>query len=547
MKKKKNLTLSALALGVGLFCGASALTAPMAFAETKALAPVAQQVVTINNGTEPETLDPQKASGVPEAAILRQLLEGLTNTDPNGNTIPGVASSWETTDNKTWVFHLRDAKWSNGDPVTAEDFVYSFQRLVDPQTASPYGSYLGDSKVLNAEAITNGEMKPETLGVKAIDDKTLEIQLSEPVPYFADTLIHTSVKPVHKATVEKYGDKWTAPENFVSNGAYQLKSWRVNDKIVLERNSQYYNNDNTTINEVTLLPISSETTDVSRYKAGDVDMTASVPSEQFKALKKELGDQVKISPMLCTYYYEFNTQKAPFNDARVRRALAVVLDRDVITDKVLGQGQTPAYQFSPVDIKGVDEAHPDWREWTKPERIAYAKKLLNEAGYDEKHPLEFELLYNSSESHKKIAIAVNSLFKQSLGFVNVKLINKEWKTYLDARRTGDTQMARAGWCADYNEASSFLNTLKSSNGNNYGKYANKTYDEVMDDTLKPGLTDDQRRALYDKAEAILDQEQPLINVYHYVGVRLVKPYVEGYSTVDPVEGWQVKDWKILAH
>lgn len=543
----KKLSLSTITLAIGLFCGTVAgLSSQTVIAQTQQLAE--KQIVTINNGTEPESLDPHKVSGVPEAAILRQLLEGLTMTDADGKTVPGIATSWESADNKKWIFHLRDASWSNGDPLTAEDFVYSFQRLVNPEVAAPYGSYLGDVKVVNAEDILEGKKPVDTLGVKAIDAKTLEIDLSEPVPYFPDVLIHTSVLPVHKATIEKYGNKWTAPENFVSNGAYKLKSWRVNDEIVLERNSNYYDNANTVINEVTILPIESGTTSIARYKSNGLDVTAQeIPVEQFKTLQKELPNELKISPLLCTYYYELNTQKAPFNDVRVRRALSIVLDRDIITEKVIGQGETPAYQFSPVGINGVDEANPEWKNWSKAERIAEAKKLLNEAGYNKEHPLAIDLLYNSSENHKKIAIAVSALLKQSLGFVNVTLDNKEWKTYLDARRTGDYQMARAGWCADYNEASSFLNTLKSNNGNNYGRYANPEYDDTINTTLKPGLTEEDRRKLYDQAEAILDQDQPLINVYHYVNVRLMKPYVSGYSLKDPTESWKVKNWKILAH
>lgn len=544
---KKKLNLSALTLSIGLLFGSIALPVQMAQAqEVQQLA--AKQVVTINNGTEPESLDPHKVSGVPESNVLRQLLEGLTTTDVDGNTIPGIAENWETTDNKTWIFHLRDAKWSNGDPVTANDFEYSFKRLVDPNTASPYASYLGDVKVKNADEIVDGKMDPSMLGVTALDAKTLKIELTDPVPYFADTLIHTSVFPVNRKAVETYGDKWTSPENFVSNGAYKLKSWRVNDKIVLERNDAYYDNAQTVINEVTFLPISSATTDVSRYKAGDLDVTSNdIPAEQFKTLRKDLPNELIISPSLCTYYYELNTTKAPFNDVRVRRALALTLDRTVITDKVLGQGQTPAYQFSPVGINGVGEMNPEWKNWTQEQRIAEAKKLLNEAGYSKENPLKFDLLYNTSENHKKIAIAANSLLNRSLGFVSAELDNKEWKTYLDARRTGQYQMARGGWCADYNEASSFVNTLKSNNGQNYSKYTNKEYDQVLEESLKPGLTSEQRKALYEQAEAYIDRDQPLISVYHYVDVRLIKPYVKGFSSKDPISSWKVKNWKILAH
>lgn len=506
------------------------------------------QEVTINNGAEPESLDPHKVSGVPESNIIRQLLVGLTSTDANGNTVPGMAESWESADNKVWTFKIRDAKWSNGDPVTAQDFVYSFQRLVNPETASPYATYLAAVKVVNAQDIVDGKAKPDTLGVKAIDDKTLEITLSEPVPYLPDTLIHTSVKPVNQKAVEQHGDKWTAVGNYVANGAYNLKDWQVNERIVLERNASYYDDANTTINTVTLLAIPSEVTDVTRYKAGEVDVTAdSLPSEQFKQLRSELGEQIKVQPKLCTYYYEFNHTKAPFDDVRVRKALSLALDRDIITDNILAQGQTVAYQFTPNSIAGMKDYEPAWKAWDKAKRIEEAKKLLNEAGFNESNPLRFELLYNTSEAHKKLAVAAASFWKDSLGFVEVSLDNQEWKTYLETRRMQKHQMSRGGWCADYNEASTFLNTFISTDSSNYGKYNSPDFDRLMNSTLGADVTVEQRAELYRQAEAVLDKDSATIFVYHYVSPRLVKPYVLGYSDNDPQSTWQVKDWKIAKH
>ena len=507
-----------------------------------------KQELVINNAAEPESLDPQKVSGVPEAAVIRQMLVGLTTTDRDGKTIPGMAESWESTDNKVWTFKIRDAKWSNGDPVTANDFVYSWRRLLDPNTASPYASYLVDAKVAGAEAIMEGKAAVDSLGVKALDDKTLQVTLSEPVPYFPDTLIHTSVKPVNQKAVEQFGDKWTDPANIVVNGPYKISEWQVNDKIVLTRNESYYDNANTTLEKITMLAIPSSTTDVARYQAGEIDVTnEELPSEQFKSLKEQLGDEVSVSPMLCTYYYEFNTVKPPFNDARVRRALALALDRNTITDKVVGQGQTPAYQLTPVSTNGMENNTPEWQNWDQARRVEEAKKLLNEAGYSESKPLKFELLYNTSDNHKKIAVAASSLWKQSLGFVDVSLINKEWKTYLDTRRNGNYQVARAGWCGDYNEPSTFLNIVKSGNSNNQGKYSSAAFDSLMTQTLKAGVTPEQRANLYKQAEVQLDKDMPNINVYHYVSPRLIKPYVVGFPVNDPLNNWQGKDLKIAKH
>ena len=519
--------------------GASAKIDPNVLAE--------KQQIVINNGTEPESLDPHKISGLPEANIIRQQLVGLVTTDAKGKTIAAMAKSWQSEDNKVWVFKLRDAKWSNGDPVTAQDFVYSLRRVVDPKTASPYGSYLVDAKVVGAEAIINGKQSPDTLGVKALDNKTLEVRLTEPVPYFVDMLIHTSTSPVHPATVEKFGVKWTDPKNIVVNGPYKISEWSVNDKIVLQRNPAYYDNAHTTIDTITLLPIESQTTNVARYKAGEIDIGAGMPTEQFDELKAELGDQIQVSPSLCSFYYQYNNKKPPFDDVRVRRALAIALDRDTITQKVMGQGQTPAYQYTPPSIQGMTPFTPEWQSWDQKKRVTEAKKLLNEAGYNEQHPLKFELLYNTNEGNKKLAVATSSLLKEAIGFVDVSLMNKEWKTFLDTFRNGNYQLARYTWCGDYNEPSTFLNIAKSGNSNNWGGYSSVKFDSIMNQTLKEGVTAEQRAELYRQAEAQLDADMPQLNVFHIVKLSMVKPYVINFPLQDPLSNWQIKDVSIAKH
>lgn len=551
-------TPSALLAALGLAFGLAACGGGQKTAETPASQPAAvqagelaeKQEVVINNGAEPESLDPHKVSGVPESNLLRQMFVGLTSTDADGNTIPGIAESWESGDNQTWVFKLRDAQWSNGDPVTAHDFVYSMRRLVDPATASPYSSYAEDAKMLNAAAIINGKAKPDTLGVKAVDDKTLEITLEQPVPYFPDMLIHTAMKPVNQKVVEQHGEKWTAPENIVVNGAYKPTEWVVNSHITLERNSTYFDDAKTTINKITMLPISSQATDMSRFKAGEIDFTYNdIPSEQFQSLKQELGDQVKVAPYLCSYYYEFNHTKPPFDNANVRKALQLTLDRETVAEKVFGRGETAAYQFTPDAAQGMQSFAPEWKSWDKAKRVEEAKKLLAEAGYDAAKPLKFELLYNTNENHKKGAVAASALWQEALGkdIIQVTLTNQEWKTYLDTRRTQKHQMSRGGWCADYNEASTFLNTFKSDSSNNYGKYKSAEFDQLMAKTLESGVTPEQRGELYQQAEGVLDKDAATVFVFHYVSARLVKPYVTGFSTKDPLDNWQVKDWSILKH
>ncbi len=506
-----------------------------------------KQTLVRNNGAEVQSLDPHKIEGVPESNVNRDLFEGLVIGDLNGHPVPGVAESWENKDFKVWTFHIRkDAKWSDGSPVTAQDFVYSWQRLADPKTASPYASYLQYGHVANVDEIIAGKKPATDLGVKAIDDKTFEVTLSEPVPYFYKLLVHPSVSPVPKAAIEKYGEKWTQPANIVTNGAYKLKDWVVNERIVLERNTNYWDNAKTVINQVTYLPISSEVTDVNRYRSGEIDMTYNnMPIELFQKLKKEIPKEVHVDPYLCTYYYEINNQKAPFTDVRVRTALKLALDRDIIVNKVKNQGDLPAYSYTPPYTDGMKLVEPEWFKWSQEKRNEEAKKLLAEAGYTADKPLTFNLLYNTSDLHKKLAIAVASIWKKNLG-ANVKLENQEWKTFLDSRHQGTFDVARAGWCADYNEPTSFLNTMLSDSSNNTAHYKSPAFDKIIGDTLQ--VTDEAKRAeLYAQSEQQLDKDSAIVPVYYYVNARLVKPWVGGYTGKDPLDNIYVKNLYIIKH
>ncbi|HFF3789711.1 oligopeptide ABC transporter substrate-binding protein OppA [Enterobacter mori] len=506
-----------------------------------------KQTLVRNNGAEVQSLDPHKIEGVPESNVNRDLFEGLLVTDVDGHPAPGVAEKWENKDFKVWTFHLRkDAKWSDGTPVTAEDFVYSWQRLANPNTASPYASYLQYGHIANIDDIIAGKKPVTDLGVKAIDANTFEVTLSEPVPYFYKLLVHPSVSPVPKSAVEKFGEKWTQPANIVTNGAYKLKDWVVNERMVMERNPQYWDNAKTVINQVTYLPISSEVTDVNRYRSGEIDMTYNnMPIELFQKLKKEIPKEVHVDPYLCTYYYEINNQKAPFTDVRVRTALKLALDRDIIVNKVKNQGDLPAYSYTPPYTDGMKLVEPEWFKWSQEKRNEEAKKLLAEAGYTADKPLTFNLLYNTSDLHKKLAIAVASIWKKNLG-ANVKLENQEWKTFLDTRHQGTFDVARAGWCADYNEPTSFLNTMLSDSSNNTAHYKSPAFDKIIGDTLK--VTDDAQRAeLYAKSEEQLDKDSAIVPVYYYVNARLVKPWVGGYTGKDPLDNISVKNLYIIKH
>ncbi len=509
-----------------------------------------KQELVRNNASEVASLDPHKTEGVPESNVLADLLEGLVASDKDGKAIPAIAESWENKDSKVWTFHLRkDAKWSNGEPVTAGDFVYSWQRLATPATASPYASYLEYAQIENISDIIAGKKKPETLGVKALDDYTFQVTLTEPVPYFYKMLFHTSMMPVNKGAIEKYGEKWTQPANWVGNGAYKLKNWVVNEKIELERNPEYWDNKKTIINKVTYLPIASEVTDVNRYRSGEIDMTYnSMPIELFQKMKKEIPTEVRVSPYLCTYFYELNNEKAPLTDVRVRTALKYALDRDIIANKVKNQGDLPAFNFTPPYTDGITGLkNPEWASWTQEQRNQAAQKLLQEAGYSKEKPMELSFLYNTSDLHQKLAIAAESIWRKNLGgMVKIKLENQEWKTFLESRRLGQHQIARAAWCADYNEPSSFLNTLMSNSSNNRFFYKSKAFDALMASTLT-AKSEDERAAIYQKAEALIDTDSVLVPVYHYVNARLVKPYVGGYSETNPLDKVYVKDLYIIKH
>jgi oligopeptide transport system substrate-binding protein len=540
----KNKITQALVLGAGLAVAATSTLSIAADVPVGTKLAKVQELVR-GNGTEVASLDPQKTEGVPESHVIRDLLEGLVNQDANGKTIPGVAESWETTDNKVFTFHLRkDAKWSNGDPVTAEDFVYSFQRAVDPNTASPYSWYLEMTTMINASDIIAGKKDKSTLGVKAVDAHTFEVTLESPVPYFVMMMGHTTVKPVHKATVEKYGDKWTKPEHFVGNGAFTVSNWVVNERIELVRNDQYWDNENTVLTKVTYLPIENQVAEMNRFLSGELDFTHELPNEHFRRLQKEYPESVAIKGNLCTYYYNFNTHKPPFDDVRVREAISYTIDRDIVANAILGQGQKPAYFLTPEIVANFSPETPAYGKLSQKERNAKAKALLEEAGYNKSHPLKFTLLYNTSENHKKIAVAIASMWKKNLG-VDVVLENQEWKTYLETKKQGNFEAARAGWCGDYNEASTFTSLMEGKNTTGGIHYKSAEYDKLTAAATR-ATSEEERKQLYYAQEALLTKDMPIAPIYQYVTARLVNPHVGGYAKNNAEDKLYSKDMYIIA-
>ncbi|KGD78150.1 peptide ABC transporter substrate-binding protein [Pantoea vagans] len=525
MVKTFRMTLAAISL--------SSVITPAIAANPPAGAQLAEQQQIVRHiKDEPASLDPLKAVGLPEIQVIRDLFEGLTNQDAQGKIVPGVAQSWSSSDNKTWVFTLRNnARWSNGDPVTAQDFVYSWQRLVDPKNSSPFAWFAGLSGIQNATAITKGEMTPDKLGVVAQSKNQLKVTLDRPVPWFPALVANVALFPVLQKVIEQQGDGWTSPGKLVGNGAYQLSERVVNEKIVLIRNPDYWDDAHSVLTKVTFVPINEESSATKRYRANDVDITESFPKNMYAMLKKTLPGEVYTPDQLGTYYYAFNTQKGPTADVRVRKALSWSIDRKVIAEKVLGTGEKPAWHFTPDVTAGFKPLPTFMQQHDQNTLNAQAKALLTSAGYGPGKPLKLKLLYNTSESHQKIAIAVASMWKKNLG-VDVTLENQEWKTYIDSRNSGNFDVIRASWVGDYNEPSTFLNLLTSGNSSNISRFSNADYDAVIAKASKE-TNDQARNSDYNRAEQILAEQTPIAPIYQYTNGRLIKPWVKGYPITNP--------------
>ncbi|MFQ5622717.1 MAG: peptide ABC transporter substrate-binding protein [Paracoccaceae bacterium] len=489
---------------------------------------------------EHSSVDPQIVEDVSGSEIVRDLFEGLMNQDENGNLVPGVATGYEASEGNTvYTFHLRDnAKWSDGTPVTAGDFVYAWRRAADPATASPYAWFMDLMSLKNVGAIEKGEMATTELGVEAVDDRTLKVTLSAPLPYFPLMTTHATTFPTPKWVIDKYGAEWTKPGNIVSNGAYVLTEHVPQERSVRERNPLYWDNEHTIIDKVVALVINDENVALTRYLAGELDRTE-VPAGQFPNMMKEHPEDAISFPRLCNYYYTFNLSDSgpeAFKDVRVRKALSYAVDRKVITDNILQGGQFQAYTFTPGATANFEVPEVEYAVMSQAERDAKAKELLAEAGYGPDNPLEFKMLYNTSESHKKIAIAMSQMWKQKLG-VKATLENMEWKTFLDVRGKQDFQLARGAWCGDYNEASTFLDLVSSASGYNDGKYSNAEVDELM--ASAKTMADPSKN--YTRVEQILADEMPVIPIYHYAGVYMLNPKLKNWPVNNVEQNWYSKN------
>lgn len=508
------------------------------------------QVLHLGNGTEPQDLDPHIVTGVPEDNLIRSMFEGLVSEDPiDLHPVPGMAESWTLSpDKKTYTFKIRkNAKWSNGDPFTAHDFVYSWKRALSPALGGEYAYML--FAVKNAENFNKGYVckkmgknkegaeecvtkEPFTdfaqVGAKATDDYTFVVTLDNPTPFFLSLLNHYSSYPVHKATVEKFGKMdergtpWTRPGNIVSNGPFVLKTWELNKVIAVTRNPNYWDAATVKLNEIHFHPVDSQQTEEKMFRAGELHITNEVPLNKIAVYQKDSPEFLRIDPYLGTYFYRVNVTKKPLNDKRIRHALSLALDRQTLVDKVTKGGQIPAWNFTPPGTAGFTaESKTEYN-------VEKAKQLLAEAGFPGGKGLApIEILYNTSEAHKVIAEAIQQMWKTALG-VDVTLSNQDWKVYLNSQKTLNYQVSRAGWIGDYSDPNTFIDMWVTGGGNNQTGFSSKEYDNLLKESQR-APTQEARFAIFQKMEKILSDEMPIIPIYTYTRVHLVRPEVKSWT------------------
>jgi ABC-type oligopeptide transport system substrate-binding subunit len=479
--------------------------------------------------TDPESMDPQKARSTQAGEVLRDIGEGLLSYSPSGELVPGAAESWTVSDDLvTYTFTIRDnARWSNGDAVTAEHFAFSLRRLVDPATAAFYSFMIADVK--NASAVLHGSLPPSELGVEAIDDRTLVITLEQPTPYLLSLLTAPSTFPVHPPSLEQHGDAFTRAGNLLSNGAYKLDNWEPGSVLALSRNEYYWNNAGTAIDEVRHHVVTQDMTQLNRYRAGELHITDSVPPDSFAMIREERPDELRVAPYLGIYYYGFNLTKPPFNDnPGLRKALSMAIDRDVLVEKITGRGEAAAYSWVPPGVNNYEPRQLNYAGQTQAERVSQARRLLAEAGYGPDNPLRFELRYNTSDTQQRIAVAIQDMWRKNLG-VEATLINEEFQVLLANIAAAEvTQVFFSSWIGDYNDAHTFLSLMESGNSSNMTRYSSKDFDSLMRKAAEQ-VDPKHRRGYLEEAERETLSDHPVIPIYFYVSKHMVSPRVIGWE------------------
>lgn len=485
-------------------------------------------VLRIGNGPEPETLDPHRAEGVSAGNILRDLYEGLTAIAADGRPIPAAAQAWQVGDDGlSYRFELREGlRWSNGDALTAEDFAAGLRRSLNPETGSNFAQLL--LPIRNAVAVIAGQLPPAALGVHAPDARTLRIDLERPAPQLPGVLSHPSTFPVHRSSLRASG-RFARPRQLVSNGAYRLDEWRVQAHVELVRNPHYRDADRVAIERVRYVTTEDINSEFKRYRAGELDVTYEIPPVAAVQIRRDYSGQLHLAPYLGVYFYGLNLTRTPFKDApKLRQALTMVIDRELIADKVLYGLALPAYGWVPPGTANHLQQKPEWAHWPYARRVAEARRLYREAGYSDEAPLETEIRYNTHESHRRVATVVAAMWKQTLG-VRTRLLNEEFKVFLHNRKLRrETQVYRAAWMADYDDPLSFLGILHSDHGKNDTGWRSEAYDAALargEAVADAGL----RAAFLSEAERMVLAENPVIPIYFYVSKHLVGPRVRGWT------------------
>lgn len=494
---------------------------------TRPPCPPGQVCLVLGNGPEPISLDPHKINGVWESRILSDVLVGLTEDAPDGTPVPGMAERWETSeDGLTWRFYLRDAVWSDGVPVTADDFVFSLRRILDPKTASEYASLLYFIK--GSQPINEGKAPVESLGVRALGPKVLEIALERPAPYLPEIAKHQTMQPVPKHMVEKYGDQWSRPDRYVSNGPFIIREWRLGDYVKAVKNPRFWDADSVCPDQVYYFPTIDAVAAERRVRRGELDLNATIQSNRVSFLRQEIPDWVHTETYLTVSYLAFNASFPAFRDPRVRKALNMAVDREFIAEKLLRAGQKPAYTFVPPGVANYAPATPpEWASWPLERRQAEARRLLAEAGYGPGgKTLTFEIKHRGSTEIPLQMAAIQADWK-AIG-VDAKLVQNETQIAYAAYRARDFDVADAGWVADYNDPMSFLYLMKSDTGpQNYGDYNNPAYDELLNKAdREPDI--DKRAAYLRQAEAILLADDNVVPTTFGVSRNLVNPKISGW-------------------
>ncbi len=482
-------------------------------------------VIYRGNGGEPGSLDPALAEDIHAFNILTDLYEGLVSESASGELVPGVAKSWTISDDGlVYTFVLReDGRWSNGEPLTSNDFVRSFRRVADPATASVYGFLL--EPVVNFSEVQNGSRLPGELGVKAIDDLVLEIRLHEPAPQMLAVLAMPIAFPVHASRIA--AGSFSEAELFVGNGAYTLNSHSMGGPTKLRSSATYWDAASVAVDEIVYFPIVNPVTELNMYRAGEIDITHNIPSEQLKSLREATPGHVRIAPSLALYYLAFDLTEPPLDDARLRKALSMAIDRETLV-ALIGRGEQAAYGIVPGGISGHVGSSFSWRSLPDAERQRRARELYREAGYSKETPLTIKYVYDTEDIHEKVALAVSSMWRDVLG-IDVALEKREWQFFLETRdRRSDWDVMRFAWFGDYNHASTFTNLFRSNDPQNLSRYRNPDYDRLL--AAAASGSDPTRRAeLMTEAELELLDDSPIAPLYFFVSKHLVRPGIGGFE------------------